>query len=404
VNVRQQLSQMTRPFADLKVLALQADEAACGHYRIRYPMQFLHQGGAQVQVTSALSGPMLQAAEIIIAQRQYHPAIFDMLQSARDAGRTLIFEIDDNVHRVVPNSVAYRVYKPGSETCHGVERFIKGSDALFTSSPELASQYGPWNKRTWVLPNCIDFGVRDWDSPVPRDPRLEGKIVIGWAGSITHQDDWAPLKGVLAPVLARYPQAVFAIVSAHQTMDAFQQGLDLPAERIVRLDPTDFQAFPALPAQFDIGLVPVVNDAFNRAKSDLKPLEYGARSVPYVASAIAPYMRLHTETEGQGGFLCRSTQEWIDAISELIEEETTRSSMGDFMYHYVREERSIERNVYRWADAMREARDARWYSPDMERRYSLKEKPGRNEPCPCGAQSDDGRPIKYKKHCAPAYG
>lgn len=27
-----------------------------------------------------------------------------------------------------------------------------------------------------------------------------------------------------------------------------------------------------------------------------------------------------------------------------------------------------------------------------------KEKPGRNDPCPCGAKHPDGRPIKYK-HC-----
>ncbi|MDP1538444.1 MAG: preprotein translocase subunit SecA, partial [bacterium] len=31
-------------------------------------------------------------------------------------------------------------------------------------------------------------------------------------------------------------------------------------------------------------------------------------------------------------------------------------------------------------------------------RVSNKDKPGRNDPCPCGAKKPDGRPVKYK-HC-----
>jgi len=101
------------PFSDLSVVALQADDAACGHYRIVYPMEFLKRGGARVEVTSGLSIQMLAPFDIILAQRQYHPAIFDMLQEVRRMGKTLIYEIDDNVHAVHPSSVAYKIYKTG---------------------------------------------------------------------------------------------------------------------------------------------------------------------------------------------------------------------------------------------------------------------------------------------------
>lgn len=389
---------MTQPFADLSVIALQADDAACGHYRVRYPMEMLARGGAKAEVVQGLSIQALMPYDVVIAQRQYHSQIFEMLMEVRRLGKTIIFEIDDNVHAVHPTSVAYRVYKPGSETCQGIQRFIQHSDALFTSSPELASQYGAWNKRSWVLPNCIDFGIRDWETPVTRDPRLFGKVVIGWAGSITHQDDWRPLAGVLGPILAKYRQAIFAVVSAHQTMDAFTEGLGLDPERVVRLDPTNFQGYPALPAQFDIGLAPVVNTTFNRAKSDLKPLEYGARRLPYVASAIAPYARLHQETGGQGGFLADRASDWIAAISHLIEDETDRRRRGEFMFQYARNERAIDRNAWRWAAAIREARAARHHHPEGERRYVVREKPGRNDLCPCGSEK------KYKKCHSPAWG
>jgi hypothetical protein len=335
---------------------------------------------------------------VILCQRQHDPKVLKLIKEAQFLGKTIIYEIDDNVHAVHPNSPAFHAYKPGSDTCHGVRKFIENSDGLFVSSPELASQYRDFSQRTYVLPNCIDFGIRDWESPVERDERLQGKLVIGWAGSITHQDDWQPLVGVMGPILKKYPNTVFAIVSAYQTMDIFAQKLEVPEDRLVRLQPVEFEEYPALPAQFDIGLVPVVNTSFNRAKSDLKPIEYGARRVPYVASCIAPYVRLHQDTGGGGGFIASTQQEWIQAISALVEDETLRQQKADFMFDYVKTQRSGMGNAYRWAEAMRDCKAARMYSPETTQKYVVREKPGRNDSCPCSS----GR--KYKKCCSPAWG
>lgn len=390
---------LAKPFSDLRILGLQADDAACGNYRIRFPLEALAEQGAHVRIhQGVLSLGELQEFDIILAQRQFHESVLDMLQSAQLMGKTILFEIDDNVHAVHRNSPVYDDFRPGSPAYEGVRDVMKACDGLFTSSPELASQYSKWAKRTWVLPNCVDIGFRDWETPVPRHPELEGKLVIGWAGSITHQDDWAPLMGVIPEILDKYPHTAFALVSAYQTMDIFVEQLKLPTERVVRLDPVPFARYPELPAQFDIGLVPVVNTEFNRAKSDLKLVEYGARHVPYVASRIAPYSRFHTDTGGQGGYLCNGRQEWVDAISTFVEVESERKAAADFMFQHVQDERSIRMNTFRWAEAMREAVTLTQYSPEVERKFEVREKPGRNELCPCGSGS------KYKKCCTPAWG
>jgi glycosyltransferase involved in cell wall biosynthesis len=390
---------LPKPFSDLRILGLQADDAACGNYRIRFPLQALEEQGAHVRIhQGVMSLSELAEFDIILAQRQFHEAVLEMLQTAQHMEKTVLFEIDDNVHAVHRNSPVYNDFRPGSPAYEGVRMVMQKCDGLFTSSAELASQYADWSKRTWVLPNCVDIGIRDWDTPIERHPDLVGKVVIGWAGSITHQDDWAPLMGVIPEVLEKYPQAVFALVSAYQTVDIFVEKLQLPADRIVRLDPVPFARYPELPAQFDIGLAPVVNTEFNRAKSDLKLIEYGCRRVPYVASRIAPYSRLHMDTGGQGGYLCNGRQEWVDAISTLIECESERQAAADFMYEYVREERSIKGNAYRWAEAMREAVTLARHAPEVERKFEVREKPGRNDLCPCGSE------VKYKKCCSPAWG
>jgi hypothetical protein len=256
-----------KAFRDLSLTMVVADDSACGHYRCLFPAHFLQQGGARVEIIQNRMPGGFPETDIILCQRQYDPGIYEMAMEAQFLGKTIVYEIDDNVHQVHPNSVAFTVYKPGSEICQNVAKFIRSSDGFFTTTPELASAYGDLAKRSWVLPNCIDFGVRDWESPVERDDRLAGKIVIGWAGSITHQDDWAPLAGVLDKILAKYPNVVIALVSAYQTMQIFVDNLNLPIDRVVQLDPVDFQEYPKLPAQFDIGLIPVANTSFNLSKS-----------------------------------------------------------------------------------------------------------------------------------------
>ena len=392
------LKQLAKPFADLSIFAVQADAAACGNYRVVQPLEFLRRGGANVIIASNFAIQDLYQYDIILAQRQHNATFYRTLREAAFLGKTLVYEIDDNVHAVHANSPAYTAYKPGGEAVHGVKRFIEASDGLFTTSAELASQYSEFSKRTWVLPNQIDFGIRDWETPVERHPDLKDKVVIGWAGSITHQDDYAPIKHVVKPILEKYPHTMFCIVSAYQTMDIFLKELDLPADRVVKLEPVDFDKYPSLPAQFDIGLIPVVNTTFNRAKSDLKIIEYLARGVPYVASKLAPYVRFHQETDGQYGYIADSPEQWIDAISRLVEDETDRKNRSESGMQYVKEFRSGANNAWRWAEAFRECKALKHSASEVERKYVVNEKPGRNDQCPCKSGT------KYKRCCSPAFG
>lgn len=404
------LNQPMLPHADLSILGLQADDAACGHYRVVYPLEFLRRGGAQTQVVQQFNFQMIQDHQFILAQRQHHPNILQILKEAKRIGKYVIYELDDNVHAVHPGSVAYKTYRPGSETVRNVAAAMHLADALFVTTPELANQYRGFCQRIFVLPNFIDYGVRDWEAPVEYHPRLQAKleqvkertgqqpVVIGWAGSITHQDDWEPLAGWLPRVLRKYPQAIFALVSAHRIMDIFLEKLQLPADQVVCLDPVGLEAYPNLPAQFDIGLIPVVNTTFNRAKSDLKIKEYGARGVPYVASKIAPYLRFHQETKGEFGYLAQTPGEWEQAVSELIEHPERRLTQGDQLSRYIRENHSYQSNAWLWADALRQVRDGVTMNPHLSRQVVLNERPKRNDRCPCGSGK------KYKVCCTPAWG
>ncbi len=398
-----------RPFADLSVIGLMADDGACGHYRIKYPLEYLARGGAKTEVTRVFNHQTLADYDIIIAQRQHDLANYRRLMEMRDFGKIVLYEVDDDIRHVHPSSHAYATFRPGSEAVRTVERSLRDFDGLLVTTVELAAEFRGTARRTWVVPNCVDTDLRNWQDRAPRDPRLVGKKVIGWAGSITHNDDWAPLQGGLKRVLEKEKDAVFAVVSAQRVVANFLAYLQLPPDRVVVLDPVEFDAYPQLLTQFDIGLAPIINTPFNRSKSNLKLLEYGMWGIPYVASKVAPYVRYHTESRGMGGYLAETPQQWEDALTLLLKQCQVDQHRGlPEVSAFVQAEYSYRSGIYRWADALREARDMARAErlakaegnlealPGLKREYTLPQRPGRNDVCPCGCGK------KYKK-CT-AYG
>ena len=372
----------TGPFTGLSILALMADEAACGHYRIQYPMDFLARGGADIQITKRFTLQDCLNHHIILAQRQFDPQNLDIVRAAQRQGRVLIYEVDDNLHHVHPYSPAYQHFRPGSPVLKAVEEWLAAADGFFTSTAELASQYAIYTKRTFVLNNCIDFGVRDWLGPVERPKELEGRTVIGWAGGIQHQDDVAVLGRGLKRVLDAHPETILAVCSAQRMMDLFHRQLEIPLDRIHRIDPVAFDLYPPILGNFDIGLAPVCDSTFNRAKSALRCIEYLARKVPYCATKIAPYVRFHEESQGVGGFICDGKKDWLAELVEMSAEQ--RTAMGQAGHDYVRTNYSYEVGAWEWAKAIQEVIELR-SQPDVQRSYSIPNKVGRNDRCPCGS-------------------
>lgn len=382
------------------ILGLQLDTWACGHYRLRYPLLTLKRAGHDVMVMMAgnpkfdISRHDLEQYSHIICQRQINPhTLQHLLEWRHRTNGVLLYEVDDNLHRVHPQSHAYKVFKPGGQILKIVDQWIKNVDGLIVTTPDLAAAYTHLTNRIWVLNNYLDLHIRDWDTPVPRPEQLEGKLVIGWAGGSTHTDDDEPLRGVLPQILMDYDDVVFALCSHPGLMQLFIRRLGLPPEKCVTLQPVDFELYPRVPAMFDIGVAPLRDTGFNRNKSALKIMEYGARGVPYVASDIAPYRRFHLETNGVGGFLAEGKTDWDVALRTLIEQPKVRERHAKDIYETVRRDYSLVGNIGKWEDVLTQSLDRSRVSTWMNT-----EKPGRNDRCPCGSEK------KYKRCCYPAFG
>ncbi len=79
-------------------------------------------------------------------------------------------------------------------------------------------------------------------------------------------------------------------------------------------------------ATSDIGLAPLPDNRFTKGKCGFKILQYAAAELPVIASPVG--VNAEYVCDGVTGFHAINTSQWVDKISELIENAELRKRMG----------------------------------------------------------------------------
>lgn len=79
-------------------------------------------------------------------------------------------------------------------------------------------------------------------------------------------------------------------------------------------------------ADFDIGLYPVLPNAFNEKKCGFKALEYMAMGIPVIASPVGVLSNIIEH--GKQGFLAGAEKDWNEFIYRLVAQEELLKTMG----------------------------------------------------------------------------
>jgi hypothetical protein len=91
----------------------------------------------------------------------------------------------------------------------------------------------------------------------------------------------------------------------------------------------------------DVGLMPLVDDTFQRGKCGLKLLQYMAAGLPTVASPVG--VNAEITLQGSTGFLATAPQEWGSAMESLVRSHALRLAMGRAGRRRCEEEYSLNR-------------------------------------------------------------
>ena len=101
---------------------------------------------------------------------------------------------------------------------------------------------------------------------------------------------------------------------------------------------------------FDIGIMPLPNDEWAKGKCGLKGLSYMACGVPTVMSPVG--VNAEIIQHGVNGFLAETTDEWIQILSELIENKLLREKTGLAGRETILAQYSVEANKQKYLQAL----------------------------------------------------
>ena len=239
-------------------------------------------------------------------------AIKDMLPNV-----PILTEIDDNMLSTPEYNPANPLYNPKSELREIAIRQFKESDGLIVSTSYLAEIYSDFNSNINVVPNAIDTVM--WNKTKKKS---KPGIRIGWAGGGSHNDDLAILKNVIPAITSKHKNVKFVFFHGCPEWLRSIKGVEFHP-KYARIDKYP-QAIASL--DLDIGLAPLVDNAFNRGKSNLRWLEYSALGVPCVASNVRPFAECIRG--GIDGLLADGEEEFISCLNRLIENKDIRKKMG----------------------------------------------------------------------------
>ena len=95
---------------------------------------------------------------------------------------------------------------------------------------------------------------------------------------------------------------------------------------------------------FDIGLVPLNDIPFNRAKSFIKGLEYTASGITFVAQALPEYER---RGEDGLGYVAVTAEDWKRQVERLLDYKTRKRAAGQ-NYSVMLKKHTIKQREDEW--------------------------------------------------------
>jgi len=234
----------------------------------------------------------------------------EILDRCKSAGCKTIIDIDDYwvLHPQHELNEVYAKYKYSEQCLSG----LSNCDYVSTTTEIFADKIKKYNKNVIVLPNSIDPFEKQYNYKEYYSDRIR----FGWIGGIFHKNDirlmyegmlelWATDNSKFQLCLGGYgDNQIYNIIERIFTNNnkkikdkEYISFLDkhLPNTELCELQPykrlwgTDVFNYAKLYNEIDVALVPLVENNFNKYKSQIKIIEAGWFKKAVIVSNVAPY-------------------------------------------------------------------------------------------------------------------
>ena len=251
----------------------------------------------------------------------------------------IVFDFDDAIF--LPSVSEANRLIAALKTPSKVATIVRRSREVVVGNDYLGAYARQFNPAVTIIPTSVDI-TKFHPSPDVRPARPEP--VVGWIGSPTT----ASFLMGLAPVLRR--------VSAQQPFVLKVSGSGDPvAMPGVKVENAEWRLSGEVDLfrDCDIGVYPLVDDAWAKGKCGFKAIEFMACGVPVVAASVG--VNREIIEDGVNGFLATTDNEWVEKLGRLIADPPLRARFAVAGRRTIEERYSLHVNAPKLADVLRRA-------------------------------------------------
>jgi glycosyltransferase involved in cell wall biosynthesis len=235
-----------------------------------------------------------------------------------------VYDFDDAlfVGSILDRNRRFGWLKQEAERCRA---YLARARCVVAGNAYLASYAKTLNRNVEVVPSCID--------PAAYRERRHQNVetpTVGWIGSQSTAAFLHPLFPVFERLNSDRLRARLVIVGA-------DPGIRRPW---LEFRPWSESREVDDLAAFDIGVMPMPDNAWTRGKCGYKVLQYFGAGVPAIASPVGVNGELISSGRGR---LAETEQEWSAALQELLEDADLRRELGQSGREHARNNYSYER-------------------------------------------------------------
>lgn len=249
----------------------------------------------------------------------------------------VVFDFDDSIWLLdtSPENKKFEFLKNPDKT----KINIKHAHCVIAGNLFLANYAKQFNPNTVIIPTTIDC---DFHIPKP-ELRDKEKIVIGWSGSISTIKHFEMAIPALIEIQKKYPNQIEIHVIG-------QGSYTHPEINVISKNWSSKTEVDDLNS-FDIGIMPLPDDEWVKGKCGLKGLSYMACGVATIMSRVG--VNSEIIEHGKNGFLAANQQDWVNYLSELIENQDLRHKMGQLGRETVVKNYSVNANKVKYLEVLK---------------------------------------------------
>ncbi len=218
-----------------------------------------------------------------------------------------------------------------------IYQLVQLSSLVITGSPYLTDTLSKFTTNIVEIPTSIS--IKKYQDVKPLHVVNDEAFIIGWVGSKNTSVNLLPIKTVFLQLQQKYNIKLVLV--------GFNKNL-LPELAGVHYDNITWEASTEVEiiSKFNVGIMPLDNNDFNKGKCGFKLIQYMACGIPTVSTPLQANIKID---RNNGNLFATSTDEWFAAFEKMIlNKDWFKKNVGEKNIETIKNDYCIEANYKKY--------------------------------------------------------